>query len=248
MKKFWTNLLCLLLALSMVFCLCACGDEGYVEEDDDDEETTESTDGTGDPTDPANDPTDPANDPTDPVTPGNPSANPLVGNWEWNMDMTEQLNTMLAQTELGSFVTLTDLAFLVKFEIKEDGTYKMYVDQAEIQSKTEKVKQDFKAGYPNYIEAVLAANNMNMTVEEFLLAYNMSMDTEAEKFASGIMTSFNEMDETGIYKVENGKLYITEDTTFDEEDGRPYTLEGNNLTVICPEESPWETMDFVRVN
>ena len=63
-----------------------------------------------------------------------------------------------------------------------------------------------------------------------------------------MMDSFGDMDETGIYKVENGKLYVTEDTTFDEEDGRPYTLEGNKLIIECPEESPWPTMDFVRVS
>ena len=240
MKKFWMNLLCLLLALSLVFCLCACGDEGYEEEDDeDDEETSASTDSTGDPTDPGTDPTDPG-----PATP----ANPLVGHWEWDMDMTEHMNTMMSMTEMAGYIEFTDVVFCMDFVINEDGTYSMYIDETATQSKAATMKQEFKTGYSNYLSALLAANNISMTLEEFLLTQSISLDTEAENFVNGMMDSFGDMDETGIYKVENGKLYVTEDTTFDEEDGRPYTLEDNKLIIECPEESPWPTMDFVRVS
>lgn len=261
MKKFWMNLLCLLLALSLVFCLCACGsDSDYEdEEDEDDEETTETTDnteddkkpeGTGDATDPSGSADATVPDTTVPNTPVTPDvqADSLVGKWQWDFNVAELFNSQMEGTPAADYLKITSFSIRFIFEFFENDTCKLYVDETATESMLEQTAQELKDGYIEYIKATLEAQNMDMTVEEFLESQNMNLDEMVDQMISGMKESMESAEQTGKYKTENGKLYITDEgETFTEEDGLPYTLVGDKLTIETPQEVPLGNMEFVRI-
>ena len=227
MKKFWTALLCFLLAVSLMLSLCACGSTGSSDDDDEDEGTTETTEATEETTE--------------------APVDPIVGTWEWTLDITEFFNAQMETSGMGEYIKLKDFYYVVVLKLNEDSTVSMYIDEERAATVLENVSADLKKGMNDYLAALLAANSVNMTVEEYLQSQNTTMDELVETMMVSLDPEAMGVNEDGYYKVEDNKLYISTNDVFDESEASEITLDGDSLIVKEPYEGLWETMDFVRV-
>lgn len=227
MKKFWTALLCFLLAVSLMLSLCACGSTGSTDDDDEDEGTTETTEATEETTE--------------------APVDPIVGTWEWTLDITEFFNAQMETSGMGEYIKLKDFYYVVVLKLNEDSTVSMYIDEERAATVLENVSADLKKGMNDYLAALLAANSVNMTVEEYLQSQNTTMDELVETMMVSLDPEAMGVNEDGYYKVEDNKLYISTNDVFDESEASEITLDGDSLIVKEPYEGLWETMDFVRV-
>lgn len=140
----------------------------------------------------------------------------IVGRWEMTTDIGK---TFVASFEMMGIEVNTDkkAEMTVYYEFNADGTYEVIVDEASaekaMESMTEMAKDLVRSFYPEETLEQMAAEE-GMDVEEM-------MDAMAAEVAGEM--DMSDMNETGDYKFENGKLYM------DGEQGFNYTLTKTKL-------------------
>lgn len=161
-------------------------------------------------------------------------ADKLVGSWSAEIDMTELVNEELSGVETSEEDVFSDFKLTLNMTFNEDGTYKMEVDPEKLDETIEIVKADMEALMIEYYEELIAAEGINMTVDEMLTLAGTDMDTLLGEV--GIEEAFQEIAEQivaeGNYDAKNGKLFLSDskDSAIDEEVYELYTLEGDVLT------------------
>lgn len=201
MKKL-TKIMALVLCLVMVFALCACGDSG--EKQDTEQKEVKKTD-----------------------------TELLVGNWKAEIDMTDVVVDSFAaeigDEEVMSYFDFGKIMTELTFTFNEDGTYKMTM---ELSNKTVKAfNTALEEGVRAYMEDIIAAQieAYGMTMEEFEAEYleetGVTVADDIDANIEELMAEFDieellaDSSIEGNWKVENGKLYMTEDVDDDFEDG-----------------------------
>ena len=176
----------------------------------------------------------------------------IVGTWETEMSMTDYYGDDMGELEgMEAYFDFDKIKITMTFEFEEDGTYTMSVDgdEAEINAILrdgfEKLMNDMLEGTGYTIEDVAAEEGM--TADEYLDALM------EESFGSGDLIDVD--DDTGEYKVKNGKLYLfDEGDELDEGTYYEYKLKGDKLTLVAEYEDGETTeasdtifpLDFVR--
>ena len=154
----------------------------------------------------------------------------IVGTWETEMSMTDYYGDDMGELEgMEAYFDFDKIKITMTFEFEEDGTYTMSVDgdEAEINAILrdgfEKLMNDMLEGTGYTIEDVAAEEGM--TADEYLDALM------EESFGSGDLIDVD--DDTGEYKVKNGKLYLfDEGDELDEGTYYEYKLKGDKLTML----------------
>ncbi len=229
MKK----LIALLLALTMVLVLCACGNEGtpYVP----------PVSGSGNGTTPTGDATEPSEEVTEPTEPE--AENELVGLWVGEYNVIDMLGideeTFVEETgmdsELAELLMPKELMMEVTLEFTADGDYTCTMDMEKAMEKwAEKLSDELVVFFRQYLEESGVSEEdfeeeIGMTVEEYVqetMVENMPLDEEmAESFE-------------GTYELEDDKLYL--------EGGSDYitvNIDGDELTLDSNEDL--EDMEFI---
>ena len=177
----------------------------------------------------------------------------IVGTWETEMSMTDYYGDDMGELEgMEAYFDFDKIKITMTFEFEEDGTYTMSVDGDEAEIKAilrdgfEKLLNDMLEGTGYTLED--AAAEEGMTADEYIDALM------EESFGSGDLIDVD--DDTGEYKVKNGKLYLfDEGDELDEGTYYEYKLKGDKLTLVAEyedgelsDESEAELypMDFVR--
>ena len=216
----------LLLALVMVFALCACSDSGSGKDKDKDDKVEKVEKKT--------------------------DAELIVGTWETEMSMTDYYGDDMGELEgMEAYFDFDKIKITMTFEFEEDGTYTMSVDGDEAEIKAilrdgcVKLMNDMLEGTGYTIED--AAAEEGMTADEYIDALM------EESFGSGDLIDVD--DDTGEYKVKNGKLYLFDGgDELDEGTYYEYKLKGDKLTLVAEYEDGETTeasdtifpLDFVR--
>ena len=154
----------------------------------------------------------------------------IVGTWETEMSMTDYYGDDMGELEgMEAYFDFDKIKITMTFEFEEDGTYTMSVDGDEAEIKAilrdgfEKLLNDMLEGTGYTIED--AAAEEGMTADEYLDALM------EESFGSGDLIDVD--DNTGEYKVKNGKLYLfDEGDELDEGTYYEYKLKGDKLTML----------------
>ena len=154
----------------------------------------------------------------------------IVGTWETEMSMTDYYGDDMGELEgMEAYFDFDKIKITMTFEFEEDGTYTMSVDgdEAEINAILrdgfEKLMNDMLEGTGYTIED--AAAEEGMTADEYIDALM------EESFGSGDLIDVD--DDTGEYKVKNGKLYLfDEGDELDEGTYYEYKLKGDKLTML----------------
>ncbi|MDO4353481.1 MAG: hypothetical protein Q4C93_00785 [Clostridia bacterium] len=204
MKKL-KRIAALLLALVMVFALCACSADGGKDKDSNKKEEVKKTD-----------------------------AELIVGTWESSVNIGDELDKVLeSDMDMAEFMSYFDFGGIditMQIVFDKDGSYSVaYVDDGS----SKKIEKAFRDGFVEMFDALLegtgytfadVAAQENMTEDEYL-------DAMVEIAMQSITPLYDELS-AGTYEIGDGKLYMIEDG--DDKDDDTYTtykLSKNELTL-----------------
>lgn len=165
----------------------------------------------------------------------------LVGTWNGTMDMAELVNAGMVEglgadaAELAEYMEVETLEITVTMTFTDDDTYSLVVDEASVDAAMHGLVDEVSNGLIQYFEDLLAAEGLDMSVDELLAYSGMSIDTLAEEMYNSIATEdmFTDLNSEGNFKVSDGKLFLSDglDYAVDEAIYEMYTIEGNTLTI-----------------
>lgn len=203
MKNF-KRIAALLLALCMVFALCACGgnDGGKDKDKDKDEDKVEKK--------------------TD--------AEIIVGSWATTLDMTSLLEELDGGDELAQLLmyfdfSSVDLVLTANFD--EKGNYELAFTVDENQ-----MKLMFRNGMEKMLDDMLVGSGY--TIDDIAAAEGMTKDAYLDAMVDESLELddiFEDSNESGTYKIEDGKIYLIEkDADADDSQYAVYELTEDELT------------------
>lgn len=204
MKKL-KRIAALLLALVMVFALCACSADGGKDKDSNKKEEVKKTD-----------------------------AELIVGTWESSVNIGDELAKVLeSDMDMAEFMSYFDFGGIditMQIVFDKDGSYSVaYVDDGS----SKKIEKAFRDGFVEMFDALLegtgytfadVAAQENMTEDEYL-------DAMVEIAMQSITPLYDEIS-AGTYEIGDGKLYMIEDGDDKDDDTyATYKLSKNELTL-----------------
>lgn len=160
----------------------------------------------------------------------------FVGNWECNLDMTDMLNQQFAaEKEIAEYVKAENFSFVVRMDFYQDGTYKMYADEASVEAAFEDIMGDVKKGLEKYFQDMMATQGLSMSVDELLALSGTTMDKLLEESFDKDMVEdmVDEMEQEGNYEASEGKLYLSDgkDHLVDKNVYQTYEITSDTLTL-----------------
>lgn len=177
----------------------------------------------------------------------------LIGSWTGKMDVAEAINAGVVEglagsdAELAEYLTIEHLYITMTMTFNEDDTYAVTVDEAALNEAIDGMMDEIMDGMVLYFEDILAAEGVEMTVEELLALSGMSLDDlSAEMRASfDSQEMVAELSSEGNFKVADGKLFLSDglDYAVDLEVYDLYTIEGSTLTIDKGSESESDEFD-----
>lgn len=213
MKKNWIKLLSLVLSIVMVLSLfAACNFEGKGK-------------GKGDGKD------------SDDQSAQNATTVPkisIAGRWVGQMDMTAYFNEAmkaLVKEDLVEAMTVEEIVFPVYFEADEAGNFSFHPDQQATHLALVDLKADLLEGAYAYVEAQVAGTGV--TAQQLLTAQNADLEAMLDAAIDlEALLYINGMDYSGIYKLEDGKLYLAnKGQDFSSQNYALCQVEGSTITL-----------------
>lgn len=166
----------------------------------------------------------------------------LLGSWTTTIDMAAMFNEELAaEPEMAEYLSVETLEIGFQLTFNEDDTYALTVDPTTMDAAAETLGQVVSEGMRKYFSDALAAQGIEMDIDEALAAMGMDLDALVEEMKDEVFSeeAVAEMNVEGRFKVEDGKLYLTE--SVDEEpvggEYNTYTLDGDKLTLDAGSEA-----------
>lgn len=253
MKKFFAVLLSVVMIVSLLVTMTACGDKknndtssaasninSTVASSDDTTSIntssveTPSTDASSVETPSTNNSS--KQESTAPLT----DAEKIVGTWKATVDMTDEMNELFAvDEEMSKYVKITKFEFSVNLQYKKGGTYKLTADEKSFKTAANGLKADVIAGMNAYLEDVIESNGLDMTVEEAAQeAFGMSIDEYVDiAFGDEMVDAMtDEAILEGKYKIKSGKLYMSMDLEEDIDEDAYITYKLTDTTLKLTEE------------
>ena len=160
----------------------------------------------------------------------------ILGTWEAEIDYTELMNSDSGlDEEMADYIKVEDFKFTVRATMNKDGTYKFVVTEESAKKALDNFKKAMVSGYKDYFADMAA--EYDMTVEDFLAEMEVSSVEEFVDlfFGEEMMEVFTaEFNSEGIYKIENGKFYTSNDgeDEIDESEYETYELSENEFKLI----------------
>ena len=164
----------------------------------------------------------------------------LYGGWTYNFDMAEAIGKEL-EDQLGETVSVdAELVLPISFTFNKDNTFTL-----ELQG--DSMKQDFRA----YVEVLTAyvtelvysqAEELEMSREDFDAAFQEVYGATVEEYCGEMMSDLLADDfladlsskDEGVYKVNEGKLFVAETKDgFEEDVYLNYTVEDGRLNITA---------------
>lgn len=160
----------------------------------------------------------------------------LIGKWSTTQDMTDLFNLGLAESDPDGELQVDKLKIVLVLELKDDDTYTLAVDRDALAETEENMRPQLEEGVIRYLTQMYPG----MELEEILAQIGMTMDELLEE-AVPLDSLADLYDIAGQYMVKDGVLYLSDglDEAPEENDGdsNPYTLDGDQLTLLGTEDS-----------
>lgn len=161
----------------------------------------------------------------------------LLGTWRAEVDLTEKLNEEMGlDEEMAQYMVVDDFGFAFVVTFNEDDSCKLSLDEASMKEAMEGLKGDLRTGVEKYIGDMMAAMEIDMSLEEFMEASGMDLDAMLDElFGEEAMDElFAEMGTLNMdcfYKVQDGKIYLLENKgdAINEGEYVSYTLEEEQM-------------------
>lgn len=178
----------------------------------------------------------------------------LQGTWEGEFELADALNADMADEadpENADFFQVSSFKIKLRLVFNSDDTYSMILDESVMPQLMEGFKQDLSTGVEHYLEALIAEEGLDMSLEEFVEISGFTMDKLLDQVSpqgtleSLVMEMTRGIERSGKYRANNGKLYMTngmsqelDDSSFDN-----YILDGNTLTLVAAAQDMDEVTD-----
>ena len=146
------------------------------------------------------------------------------GTWKATVSLTDLANESIQQSSgidsqtFSKYFKVSKFELVLVFTFRDDGTYSLSVDEAQLNQNNKAFMDEIKAGMIKFFEDNLAEQGIDMSVDEFVEAQaGMSLDeyfdqTFPASIFDGMADSFSA---TGKWKAEDGKLYLSQSTSAD---------------------------------
>ncbi len=158
----------------------------------------------------------------------------FVGRWTMKLDMTDMITEMMGaeMAQMGEYFVFEDVVLVMNWEFEKDGTYSCYVDSDELKVMVDNITDALLGGLEQYLTEYLA--DYGFTLDDYLQQTGISLEDLAQEMdiENTMKEAVGDMNMSGRYKVEDGKLYTNDDvddTSFDEEDATSYSFNGKNI-------------------
>jgi len=164
---------------------------------------------------------------------GSKDKDALVGEWETTLDLTDMLNEQVKaglDQDMVEYIHIDSFEIPIDLTFNKDDTYEMSVNEASMEKNIDLLLDGLKDDLTKYFEDMIAAEGLDVTVDEMLgtIGYTMDQLMEESFDKDDLMSSMNEMESSGTYKVGKGTLILTDDEGPGTES---YKLEGDKLTL-----------------
>lgn len=169
------------------------------------------------------------------------SKNKIVGDWAGEIDLTDGLNKVLEDSigdpEAMQYIKISDFTMKLTLSLEKGGDYTMAIDEKAIKKSMTDALDEMKDGMRKYFEKMIADQGLDMSVDDFFQAmagvsFDEYLDDELD--LDSILSEFEDLEESGTYKAEDGELTLKNDdgdkTEFE------YELDGSTLTLDSDED------------
>lgn len=179
----------------------------------------------------------------------------IVGSWQAEIDYAAAVNagisTVQNAAKMAKYIKFDSFPLLTTFTFHEDGTYSVTIDPSSVTNAVQNIRVHVAMGMLEYVEDMLKEKNIPMTVNEYLAFHGLNRLTLGQTLVSdGALSEMAEAlnkGSSGLYRVKNGKIYMTAsaDEELNETNYDTYTLDGDTLTLHechCQQEEGFESI------
>lgn len=163
----------------------------------------------------------------------------LVGAWKAELDLTDIFNTSMTRVsaeDMAEYLKVEAFSVAVTLTFREDDTYSMKVDEAALNETMQNIRSDIQAGMERYLVDLVAAEGVEMSLEEILTLSGLSMSDLMDEIITPELTAsvVENINAQGKFEAEGGKLYLSAGLQFavDKNIYEPYRMEGTTLTLL----------------
>lgn len=179
----------------------------------------------------------------------------LIGTWESELDMTQVMNEAMGElmAEVGGTDMEIDATMSARLEytFNEDKTYSVTVDADAMAESMTNYMTDIKGVLVEYLYQTFEAQGLSREDADTALQAQAGctaaelIDLLLSQVDFTEMIDTEEMTQTGVYKVEDGKIFMAE-TEEDFDDGvyLTYTVDGSTMSLTGDEGDPLGFEDF----
>ncbi len=144
----------------------------------------------------------------------------ILGTWKADIDMTSMMQAAFEEDEtMAEYMKVPEFKMVMLFEFKEDGMMTLAVDEEALNKSFDELFESLRTGLSAYFEALIAEQNLEMTVDELLQFMGTDMDALIDGMSEMCKELVNteEMTFENKYEVKEDKLYSYDmDETLDE--------------------------------
>lgn len=170
----------------------------------------------------------------------------LTGVWQVTVDLKDVLAGEDDTAEYTSYFEDIDSEVAMTMNLNADGTYAIEMDM-------EGVKEVVRTALTKYAEGQFDLGSLGMTLDDALALAGTSMDALLDEAMEAFdKSSAGELDASGVWKAEDGKIYLAEAGEEFDEDYETYEVTETELTLLSSTEASDDSlfeypMTFTRV-
>lgn len=147
-----------------------------------------------------------ATEQTEPVV----AAPAIVGTWVGQIDMAPMMNSAMGSDEaVLQYIRIDEFLITTTFTFDESGWCTMTMDENDFNTGKENCAATWKEGFTRMIEDLIAANGLDMTVDEYAqAALGMSVNDYVDLVMQSMNLDSSSFSSSGGYLYENSNLYV----------------------------------------
>lgn len=182
----------------------------------------------------------------------------VAGVWETDLDLSDTLEQQLIREvsetagDLAEYISLGEFILHLTLNLKDDGTYRMEVDRASAEAAMNRYTEDLRSTLTGYMQSILSAQGVNMTVDQALTAQGTSIDAMIQQAEEGwnIDDIINNTNQEGQYRASIDKLWLSDGLEYsvDENHWEAMALDGDTMTLTAGDNAADEASDSAETH
>ena len=179
----------------------------------------------------------------------------IIGTWQADINYASAINAGIAAVKdadkMAKYIEFDEFMLKTTFTFFADGTYQVELDSLSVFNAVHGIRDHVAAGMLQYIKDLIQQQGLSMSVNEYLAKIGLDRFSLGESIitdrALSEMADSLSKGSTGLYRVKDGKLYMTTDTNTEltEDNYDTFTIDGDTLTLHechCQQEAGFENI------